>query len=62
MYGSRFPSTDFENRNHLIFANLFKNFLSFIFGLILDAVLVCHVVLVVGFKSGLKKIDFRQRY
>ena len=36
--------------------------LSFIFGLILDAVLVCHVVWVVGFQSGLKKIDFSWIY
>jgi len=62
-YGSRFPSTDFEknNWNYLIFANLFKNVLSFTFGLILDAVKVCHVVWVIGFGSGLKKIDFGRR-
>ena len=39
--------------------HLFKNVFSFIFGLILDAVLVCYVVWVIGFESGLKKIDFR---
>ena len=44
------------------FANLFKNVLSFIFGLLLDAVLVCHVIWVVGFQSGLKKIGSSQIY
>ena len=39
-----------------------KNLLSFIFGLILDAVLVCHVVWVIGFESGVKKICSSHRY
>ena len=51
-----------NNGNHLIFAKPSKNVLSFIFVLILDAVLVCHVIWVIGFESGVKKIDYSRRY
>ena len=68
LFRSRFPSTGPGSRVQILnfflnfFANLFKNVLSFIFGLLLDAVLVCHVIWVVGFQSGLKKIGSSQIY
>ena len=68
LFRSRFPSTGPGSQVRIlniflnIFANLFKNALSFIFGLILDAVLVCYVIWVVGFQFGLKKIGSSQIY